>query len=521
MRTLSYDTRGNVARYGDMTFAYGLNDRMIRANSGVAGVPNSTYTYDGHGRRAKSVVGGETHYSVYLSDGELVHKREVDAAGNTVTESDLVRANGALVVEFVDGVPEYTHTDHLGTVSTRTDADGLLTQQEYYTPYGEPMGWQRPGEQELGFTGHLKDKTTGLTYMQARHYDPVSGRFLSTDPVGFASIGDPRYVNRYSYAGNDPVNNIDQDGRLIGKALKLARNVHKADGNMFVGGVETAVGIVEDVGTLIDGELNGDDLVAVVSLVTGFDKKDQAAAKSLARKVSGRCCFVAGTLVETERGLRPIEDIDIGDRVLSRNPETGETAYKDVTDLIRLNQRVIWEVSLSSEGNTSEFFETTDDHPWWIVEADGSGSWKTTELLSKGMLVTTADGRTMVIKEVSNTSQTNATYNLTVADFETYFVGENRVLVHNCKKNRSTRPDPLAEAEGRPHTIVERPGADGQYTTHNGDGTFKQYRGSGEGHNDIARPNVKENTLNESPSGESYPGKSEVRPARPDEVPSE
>ena len=214
-RTLSYDSRGNVARYGDMTFAYGLDDRMIRANSGMAGVPNSTYTYDGHGRRAKSVVGGETHYSVYLSDGELVHKREVDAAGNLVSESDLVRANGALVVEFVDGVPEYTHTDHLGTVSTRTDASGLLTQQEYYTPYGEPMGWQRPGEQELGFTGHLKDKTTGLTYMQARHYDPVSGRFLSTDPLGFASIGDPRFINRYSYAGNDPVNNLDPDGRQV------------------------------------------------------------------------------------------------------------------------------------------------------------------------------------------------------------------------------------------------------------------------------------------------------------------
>ena len=201
------------------------------------------------------MVGGKTYYSVYLSDGELVHKREVDAAGNTVTESDLVRANGALVVELKDGVPEYTHTDHLGTVSTRTDASGLLTQQEYYTPYGEPMGWQRPGEQELGFTGHLKDKTTRLTYMQARHYDPVSGRFLSVDPVGFASIGDPRYVNRYSYAGNDPVNLIDPNGHsaVLAQAgsyiwrnhtsAQTKSNVHTA---LDVGGLTPAVGIFAD-----------------------------------------------------------------------------------------------------------------------------------------------------------------------------------------------------------------------------------------------------------------------------------
>ena len=48
------------------------------------------------------------------------------------------------------------------------------------------------------------------------------------------------------------------------------------------------------------------------------------------------------------------------------------------------------------------------------------------------------------------------------------------------RKQRNAPPGPDARAEGNPHSRIEREGADGQYTTHNGDGTFKQYRGSGE-----------------------------------------
>ncbi|EYF01095.1 PAAR-like domain-containing protein [Chondromyces apiculatus] len=87
------------------------------------------------------------------------------------------------------------------------------------------------------------------------------------------------------------------------------------------------------------------------------------------------------------------------------------------------------------------------------------------------------------------------------------------------KKARNRPPDPLPEAEGRPHTIIEKPGPEGQYTTHNGDGTFKQYRGSGKPHYDIPRPNVKENKLNTTPDGKAIPGRPTVRPAKPDEIP--
>ena len=48
------------------------------------------------------------------------------------------------------------------------------------------------------------------------------------------------------------------------------------------------------------------------------------------------------------------------------------------------------------------------------------------------MAVVTRDGRGMTITSIKETLRVESTYNLTVADFETYFVGKQRVLVHNC-----------------------------------------------------------------------------------------
>ena len=58
----------------------------------------------------------------------------------------------------------------------------------------------------------MHDTASGLTYMQARYYHPVTGRFLSNDPVGFADTGNPQMFNRYAYTWNDPVNAVDPDG---------------------------------------------------------------------------------------------------------------------------------------------------------------------------------------------------------------------------------------------------------------------------------------------------------------------
>jgi RHS repeat-associated protein len=63
-----------------------------------------------------------------------------------------------------------------------------------------------------GYTGHVNDPDTGFVYMQQRYYDPDKGGFLSADPLG-PSEGNVFNFGRYDYASNNPILNIDPDGR--------------------------------------------------------------------------------------------------------------------------------------------------------------------------------------------------------------------------------------------------------------------------------------------------------------------
>ena len=78
---------------------------------------------------------------------------------------------------------------------------------------------------DVGYTGHKFDKTLGLSYMQARYYDPVIGRFYGNDPVdvlGHMSRGNPVHgFGRFTYVNNNPYKYTDPDGEfgLIGFAI--------------------------------------------------------------------------------------------------------------------------------------------------------------------------------------------------------------------------------------------------------------------------------------------------------------
>jgi len=106
---------------------------------------------------------------------------------------------------------EWTYADHLGSPAAAANQTGAVLWREDHTPFGEARQGPAGNADHEGFTGHIADAASGLVYMQARYYDPVIGRFLSNDPVGFVT-GGPAYFNRYAYTANDPVNYWDPDG---------------------------------------------------------------------------------------------------------------------------------------------------------------------------------------------------------------------------------------------------------------------------------------------------------------------
>ena len=145
----------------------------------------------------------------------------------------------AFTPAFAQTTVEYIHTDALGSPVAVTDASGNVIEREVYEPYGSPI--TRAPSDQPGFTGHVADSLTGLTYMQQRYYDPQIGKFLSVDPVTAYSnpVG---AFNRYWYANNNPYRFTDPDGRqTINEEARRAAN--------FV--ANTAKGIQSDVNTLV------------------------------------------------------------------------------------------------------------------------------------------------------------------------------------------------------------------------------------------------------------------------------
>ncbi|PAU58317.1 RHS repeat domain-containing protein [Pseudomonas indica] len=129
----------------------------------------------------------------------------------------------------------YYHNDHLGNPVAATDERGDLLWRAHFTPYGERH--ENPATNAfgtVGYTGHAQDKASGLVYMGARYYDPVIGRFMVVDPVGFQDQN-PQSFGRYLYANNNPLRFLDPDGRMSDEALLNGSWVPGFEGNIYRG----------------------------------------------------------------------------------------------------------------------------------------------------------------------------------------------------------------------------------------------------------------------------------------------
>ena len=134
---------------------------------------------------------------------------------------------------------------------------------------------------------------------------------------------------------------------------------------------------------------------------------------------------MAGTLVWMADGTtKPIEQVKLGESVLSKNEKTGEVAAKKVTNTsVRQN---IWTRKLSFEGGA--VLETTDEHPLYV---EGSGFVKAKEVGIGSSIVTRAGPSAKVVAVEADVRQAKV-YNFTVDAFHTYFVGQDALWVHNA-----------------------------------------------------------------------------------------
>lgn len=168
--------------------------------------------------------GGDTSF-VYDADGARLMRRTATATtvyleGHEITKTGTGAATAVRTYVF-DKAPtavrssagvEFLATDNQGSVQL-TVPIGATTPSKVrtYQPYGKPRTTDNMVT-DRGFIGQIEDRSTNLSYLNARYYDPVIGRFIAPDPV--YDLEHPQSVNPYAYGLNNPTAFTDPSGLI-------------------------------------------------------------------------------------------------------------------------------------------------------------------------------------------------------------------------------------------------------------------------------------------------------------------
>ena len=493
------DSINRIAQFGSASYVY---DNLGQTTSKSDASGNTSFEWDARGRLARATLpNGQVVSYGYDAAGRLSSR---SAAGSSTSflydGADIVldSASDGTTTNYLNGPgvdnklrqsgaangPLYFLHDHLGSTSALTDATGNLAQRTSYTAFGESSN---SALTRYGFTGRELDSATGMMYYRARWYDPEQGRFITQDPIGFAGG-----LNTYAYAINNPLSFFDPsgmswstfgqglvDGGITGFWAGLAWGiVFGALTSMTAGtglaalvaaiqiiiGAEAALALAQELAELLTGDMCPDERhYRWGRLIGGF--VGALAGGGLGFRIGGAAaeaagaggsrpgapetpqtsaCFVAGTLVQTPTGEKPIEQLRVGDEVLSADPEGGETRKQTVTRTFERAASVVLDIQA---GNTT--ITATPEHPFWV---EGKG-WQRAGDLQAGSRLVTKDAKIVLVEAIRRREGSFKVYNIEVENLHTYFVSRLGILVHNeCDPRVKSNP-----SKGRHDTSHEGP----------------------------------------------------------------
>ncbi len=233
--TFTFDAAGNRQSSAQWDFGWDAKNQLARVrtknHTTAAQAYDITFTYDSEGRRIKKHViefqnGAVVSEKIitFIWDGwDLLYERHQLPSGLTTLERKYLwgpdiadgaagGAGGLLLIRETKGnattniIPLCDGTGHVIAL-TNINKDLLASYQ--YGPFGEKIlatGSQANSNPWRWGTKYL-DQETGLYYYGHRYYDPITGQWMSRDP-----LGENETVNLYQFAGNDPINKIDVHG---------------------------------------------------------------------------------------------------------------------------------------------------------------------------------------------------------------------------------------------------------------------------------------------------------------------
>jgi RHS repeat-associated protein len=249
-QTLAYDAAGNLTKDATSTYTYSDRGRLASATSNRI---TSGYFINGLGQRVKKTVGANTNLFMYDEGGQLLG--EYNSAGNALYETVYLDEQPVAVLKpDASGYKVYyLYADHLNTPRLITDNAAGAANKKVWQWDSDPFGITPPNENPAAagvftynprFPGQVYDKESGLHYNYFRDYNPGTGRYVQSDPIGLAGG-----MNTFGYVDGNPLSFADPEGLQVpGSWATIFRGIPSPVGNLPnpIGSTGQAVGATGD-----------------------------------------------------------------------------------------------------------------------------------------------------------------------------------------------------------------------------------------------------------------------------------
>ncbi|HCF3706810.1 TPA: RHS repeat protein [Pseudomonas aeruginosa] len=216
-QAVTSDAAGNLTQdRAARKLAYDAQGRLQSVS--LDGQQVAEYRYNALGQRIVKLTPESITTYLYGPDGQLLGEAEHDGSGRKLRAQYYLWLD-SLPLATIDadydaqgkvGNPTllYLHGDHLDTPRLATDASGQIAWQWQSDAFGRGEALSQGSTQvNLRFPGQYYDAESGLHYNYFRDYDPETGRYVESDPIGLAGG-----LNTLGYAGQNPVMHQDPDG---------------------------------------------------------------------------------------------------------------------------------------------------------------------------------------------------------------------------------------------------------------------------------------------------------------------